>query len=373
KVIIAETGSGLVLIPHRLRTVFEQGEDAWLYAFIPPASKGGVARLVAVLSEPKEAKEINLGEIKLPANASEEWDSRLFRLQTAALPPGEYRLWLSADNASSQKLRLLIVPAALSRSPFYAHTMSGCTEWWPTDDAGLAILRQAGLEMGTATGFWSMLNTAMPALDSAAIPMLEESEPTLPAEFALTLSHNDILLTRLLRHGLRMIDLAVVRALPFYNEGLSYHHSYPPSVARMIRRMQIFTQQTGEYPSWLGINYSWFPAWWGYVEGGVPTDAHTADRNAALAAAVKQAGGEDLTKEERQWYKQHAADAGQADKALALLQKAVKFWTLREDLAWGKHNKIYNAAVREVRPQTVCTLFDNAGHDTGKRIAALYN
>jgi len=141
----------------------------------------------------------------------------------------------------------------------------------------------------------------------------------------------------------------------------------------MIRRMQIFTQQTGEYPSWLGINYSWFPVWQGYVEGGVPTDAHTKDRNAALAAAVKKAGGEELTPEERQWYRQHANDAGQAEKALALRQKAVKFWMLCEDLAWGKHNKIYNDAVREVRKQTICALFDNAGHDTGKRIAALYN
>ena len=37
----------------------------------------------------------------------------------------------------------------------------------------------------------------------------------------------------------------------------------------MVRRMQLFTQQTGDYPSFWGVNYNWFPALYGYVEGGV--------------------------------------------------------------------------------------------------------
>ena len=60
----------------------------------------------------------------------------------------------------------------------------------------------------------------------------------------------------MLRHRIRIIDLTVIRGYGFYNESLSYHHSYKPSVDRMIRRMQLFTQHTGGYPSWWGVNYS---------------------------------------------------------------------------------------------------------------------
>ncbi|MCY3023377.1 MAG: hypothetical protein NTW87_30730 [Planctomycetota bacterium] len=312
----------------------------------------------------------------MPSCDAPGFDSRLFTLDAGALPPGDYRLWLEAAGAKSLPVPLTIVPAQISRSPFFVHTMSGCTGRWPTSDEGLDILRKSGLEMATASGFNSGLDLAMPAFG-------KDAPAGAPIEVSLRPAANDIFLERMLRHRIRLIEMATVRAAAFYNESLSYHHSYKPSVDRTVRRMQIFTQQTGDYPAWYGINYSWFPAWWGYTEGGVPTDAHTKDRNEALAVAVKQAGFADATKEERDWYEKNKLTVGAApsgrpeeatrDKALAIMRKAVNFWNAREDLAWGRHNKLYNDAVREVRPDTTFALFDNAGHDLGKRTRALFN
>ncbi len=185
---------------------------------------------------------------------------------------------------------------------------------------------------------------------------------------------NDALLGRLLRHRIRLVDLTTARGANFYNEGLSYHHSYAPSVERMVRRMQLFTQQTGDYPSFWGVNYNWFPALYGYVEGGVPTDAHTADRNRALDETVRAAGFEPLSPEEAKWLTEHklAVDPGDRRRAADLARRATDRWRAEQQLGFGRHNELYNAAVREVRPQTVCTLFENAGHDEGKRTRALF-
>ena len=111
----------------------------------------------------------------------------------------------------------------------------------------------------------------------------------------------------MLAHRLRLIDLTVVRGQSLYFEGLSYHHSYQPSVDRMVRRMQLFTQQTADYPSFWGVNYSWFPNLFGYVEGGVPTDAHVGDRNRTLLENVAKAGFQPLSREESDWLRKKRA------------------------------------------------------------------
>ncbi|HEY3325285.1 MAG TPA: hypothetical protein VGP72_32835 [Planctomycetota bacterium] len=363
--LVADTSASLWLVPHCARTAFEQGEVAVYQVVLPSGFKGGEAKVLCR----SEAQPFDLGTVTLPGAEAQEFGARLFTLETHALPPGDYVLWVEAGDAKSGGVPLTIVPAFLSRSPFFVHTMSGCTGAWPTTDEGLDLLRKCGLEMATATGHASMLDLGMPGTNTDVA-----GAGNLPAEMALQSSKNDLLLDRLLRHRLRMIDMAVVRPGSFYNESLSYHHSYQPSVDRMVRRMQIFTQQSGAYPSWAGINYSWFPAWWGYVEGGVPTDPHTKDRNEALAAAVKDAGVSDASKEEREWYEKNklSSDPAAREKALAIMRKAISFWKAREDLAWGKHNALYNNAVRSIRPQTVFTLFDNAGHDMGKRTRALF-
>src|SRR5207302_467330 len=130
-------------------------------------------------------------------------------------------------------------------SPFLVHSMSGCTASWPTSDEGLDLLEKAGLEMVSATGASSQLDTQMPRLDSALAASLRQAG--LPPDLAVRPSENDRFLQRLLERRLRLIDLSVVRADGMYCEGLSYHHSYQPSVDRMVRRMQVFTQQTADY------------------------------------------------------------------------------------------------------------------------------
>ncbi|MCX7934605.1 MAG: hypothetical protein N3A66_05025, partial [Planctomycetota bacterium] len=262
----------------------------------------------------------------------------------------------------------------LARSPFFAHTMSACIGWWPTTEDGLQVLHEAGVEMGTAVGHWSMLGINLPFYDAALSQRLRSLATPLPSELALRPGHNDLLLERLLRHRLRTIDEIVARGLHLYNEGLTYHHSYPPRVERTVRRMHIFAQQTADFPSWLGGNHSWFPCWWGYVEGGVPADAHVRDANETLKAALQAAGFIELTPAERQWYEKNclAADAESRQKALDLRRRHVTWQQKLYEFTFGKHNKIYNDALRDVKPDVVPVLFENAGHDSDKETSALF-
>ncbi len=205
-------------------------------------------------------------------------DSRLFTLPAGDLPCGKYDVWLQAAGQRSGRVPLEVV-AWTRKSPFLLQAMSCCVPCWPLSESGLALLESFDFQMGTATGHSSLLDTGMPRISAPLAARLRATRPGLPDELALAPAANDSLLARLLRHRIRLIDLTTARGANFYNEGLSYHHSYPPSVERMIRRMQLFTQQTGDYASFWGVNYSWFPALGGYVEGGVPIDAHTGDRN----------------------------------------------------------------------------------------------
>jgi len=378
--VIADASAGMQIISHRMRTSWEQGEQAAYYALVPKGFAGGDAQITCVpLSKAGEAgsswaKPLALGSIKLPAVADRDFDSRGFILATGNIPPGEFRLQVDAGKMSAS-IPLTIVQPWVEHSPFFVHSMSGCYDAWPTDEEGLSVLRDNGMDMGTATGFVSMVNTAMPQTDPQIARRLGALPVPLPPESATKVVSNDVLLDRLLRHGIRMIDLAPVRALAFYMESLSYHHSYKPSVDRTVRRFQIFAQQTVDYPSWWGINHSWFPHWSGYSEGGVPTDCHTADRNRVLMENVKKAGFSPITKEEREFYEKNkfSDDADARDKAIAIMRQAVNWGRALEDFAYGKHNKLYNDAVREIKPDAAFALYENAGHDCGKRARALFN
>ena len=371
---IADTSSGAQLMPHRMRTSWEQGEQATFYVLVPKGFPGGEAAIACVPVR-AGAKPISLGSLALPAVNDRPFDSRGFTLATRALPPGDYRLETAVQGKPLATVAMKIVPPWIEHSPFFVHSMSGCYDTWPTDEAGLEFLRSSGMDMGTATGFDSMVTIAMPKVDAKVAARVAGLQPALPPEAATRPVHNDVILDRLLRHRIRMIDLAPVRALGFYMEGLSYHHSYKPSVDRTVRRFQIFAQQTLDYPSWWGINHSWFPAWGGYAEGGVPCDGHVGDRNRTLFENVKKAGIEEPSREDREWYEKNkfADDPATRDKAIAIMRKTVKWGRSLDDFAWGKHNKLYNDAVREVKPDAVFALYENAGHDCGKRTRALFN
>jgi hypothetical protein len=370
--LVADRGTGWQLVSHRWRTVWAETETATYQLLLARGTKPATARIMAQ-STASDAKPLTLGTVTMPAVETTDFDSRLFTVDLRDLPTGDYTIWAEADEQRSGKVPLKIVPWQ-RKSPFLVHSMSGCTTCWPTTDEGLATLRDAGLEMATATGASSLLDTHMPELDPQLAAQLQAASLNLPSEVTLRPTANDDLLSRMLRHELRLIDLTVVRANGLYNEGLSYHHSYTPSVERMVRRMQIFTQQTADYPSFWGVNYSWFPAMYGYVEGGVPTDAHTADRNRVLAENLKAAGHEPLSRDEIKWLHEHRADREpQAQKrGVELCERGTRYWKAANEFGWGKHNRLYNDAIRQVRPDIVATLFENAGHDENKRTRDLF-
>ncbi len=364
--------ANLFLMAHRNRSVFAQHETAAFQIIVPPKFNGGAARVFARL-ESAPASPVELGTIKLPAT-TDHFDSRLFTLDIRNIPDGKHALWVQAGDMRSIELPVTVVPF-VTTSHFLTQFQTGCGGAWATDEPGLSLLHNLGLESAASCGFHSVIDTDMPRIDPGVAARLASGPRALPAEAALLTTNNDQLLERMLLHQIRNIDLTVLRGDGFYNEGLSYHHSYKPSVDRMVRHMQVFTQQSADYPSQWGVNYSWFPSMYGYVEGGVPTDAHTTDRNRVLAETLKQAGFRNPTSDERKWYQQNKFSSNPADraKALKIMQEASGYWKASYDFGFGKHNKIYNDAIREVRPETAFTLFENAGHDGGKSTSALFN
>jgi len=369
-VLSLELGQTLQLVPHRWRTAFAETESGVYHVLVSGPFAGGQVQVMCQLEggSPRE-----LATLDVPAVKAGEHDARSLVVAMKSLPAGSHRLWVDSSAGRSPTLPLTVVNW-MHHSPFFTHSMSGCTACWPTTNEGLALMRQAGIDMGSATGARSLLDTDMPAIDVSLAGRVKKHLTSAPAELATMPTGNDLLLDRLTRHEIRLIDLAVVRAAGMYNEGLSYHHSYQPSVDRMVRRMQLFTQQTGDYASFWGVNYSWFPALGGYVEGGVPTDPHTGDRNQALGEMVRAAGFEPPTREERQWLRKKIdlANPAEVAQAASVARRAIDSFRASQDLGWGKHNQLYNAAIHEVRPGTVCTLFENAGHDEGKRTRALF-
>ncbi|HYG76013.1 MAG TPA: hypothetical protein VEK08_13495 [Planctomycetota bacterium] len=368
--VVADPAAPLQLMPHRLRSVFADSEDAPFAILIQPGFAGGEAK---ILGEPATAggKRIELGKVTLPASG-ERSDARLFTLNMRTLPPGEYRIGVECAGSSSPKRSVKVVPWQ-RRSTFLVHSMAACGGMWPMDDDGLQILQDNGMEMVSNGGFGSTYNTDLPSLDPQAAQWLAREAPRVPAEAALQTTGNDLLLERLLSHQVRHIDF-YPRGQNFYLEGLSYHHSYKPTVDRLIRRLQVFTQQTAEYPSFWGVNYTWFPCLFGYAEGGVDTDIHKRDRNAALAENLKKAGFEGLSKEERKFYEDNkfSSDEAQRTRALELMKRAVAHWKAQMEFGFGRHNRLYNEAVRQVRPDAACVLYENAGHDISKRTRSLF-
>lgn len=373
--VVAPAPGPLLLVPQRWRTAFTDSETALFMLLVGKGTVAGPAEITAqrvadAAAAATPAPPLTLGHLELPAVTESTPDSRLFALDCRALPPGDYDLQVRGGAVVSAPLRVTIVPW-YRRSAFFLHTMSGCTGAWPTDRDGLNTLFRAGLDMATATGHRSMLDDGVPqyAADRVA------ATPGLPVEAALALTPNDLLLERLLRARMRMIDLTTLRSHGFYLESLSYHHSFPASVDRALRRFQVYTQQTGDYPSFFGINHSWFPSLWGYAEGGVPCDGHVGERNRALIENVTKAGFKDPPAADRAFYQENkfSGDPTRRARALEIQRQAVAYWLACNEFGFGRHNALYNGAARQVRPDLSCTLFENAGHDLGKPTRFLFN
>ncbi len=361
----------LYLASHRARSVFAQTEIATFTVIAPRGHVGGEARIMGTPAE-KAAVPIELGKVTLPAVKSADFDSRLFTMDMAALPPGRWELSVTSAAGQTQPLSITIVPW-YQRSPFFVHSFNATADTTTTPqttDDQLALMRNAGYDMAYVS-----FDARMPAIDPLKLTALRRENPLAPPEAALVPSPNDLCLQSLLQNEMRSLDLVVTRSAALYNEGLSYHHSYQPSVDRMIRRLQVFSQQTADYPSFYAINYSWFPALFGYAEAAIPTDAHVHDRNVTLNANLARAGYTNITAEQRKWYMENRSspDPATREKALGIARQIIRYWKAQMDFGFGRHNKLYNDAVRQARPQTLCTLFENAGHDAMKRTRSLYN
>lgn len=360
--VVSSLGQGMYVVPPRLRTIFSRQERPEFSVLLPGGFPGGKATVFAGDRE--------CGTLELPAvDRSVRFDARTVELDMSSLPVGDSSLLIRCGDSATQPLPITIVSLS-PRSPFLMHFMA----WGgapPESEEGLQALADAGLEMvvhGTPLEF------VMPKIDEDLAEAFDKGAERLPPELCLTRTRNDERLQRMLKHRLRLVDFAVSRQHGFYNEGLSYHHSHPASVERVIRNLQIFAQQVADYPSFAGINYSWFPQMYGYVEGGVPTDAWVGERNRHLSENLEQEGIRPLTPDEHKWYLEHRGDTDEKTrkKVLVLQAQAVKHWKQSYELGFGRHNKLYNDAIRAVRPDLTNTLFENAGHDSGKRPESVF-
>ncbi|MDB5339579.1 MAG: hypothetical protein JWN70_5198 [Planctomycetaceae bacterium] len=360
--LVSSLGQGMYLVPPRLRTVFSGQEHPEFNLLLPGGFPGGKAKVLVGNQE--------FGSIDLPPVPKEvSYDSRSLNIDMSRLPLGDRSLVVRSGALATQSLPIKIVSLS-PRSPFFMHYMA----WGgapPESDEGLQALEDAGMETvvnGTPLEF------VMPRIDAELAATFGQGSERLPPELCLIRTRNDQRLERMLKHRLRHVDFAVSRQHGFYNEGLSYHHSHPASVERVIRNLQIFSQQVADYPSFAGINYSWFPQMYGYVEGGVPTDAWVGERNRLLAEKLTEEGATPLTPDQQKWYLDHRGDTDQKSrqKALELQSQAVRHWKTSYELGFGRHNKLYNDAIRQVRPDLTNTLYENAGHDSGKRPESVF-
>ena len=380
---VADPAAPLYVIPYRLRTVFAETETGHYTVLLKSGFHGGAAQILCK-SEAADAKALTLGALELPAVPENQCDSRQFTLKMSALPPGNYQLWLETGGTQSGHVPLSVV-SWLRHSSFVVNYMNACSGTYPTDDAGLKVFHDCGVEVISSGGFGSIFGVDMPELKADLAAALRNEGGGLPPELATVRTSTDVVLQSMLKHQIRQLDF-YPRALNFYCEGLSYHHSYKPTIDRMIRRLQIFTQQTMDYPSFYGMNYSWYPQLWGYHESGLDTDIHKNNRNAELFANLKNAGHvidpansvsliNNMTREEFKFYEENkfSDDAGKRASAAKLKDKATAFWKAEMDFGFGKHNKLYNDAIHEVLPGAACVLHENAGHDSGKRLSSLFN
>lgn len=360
--VVSSLGQGMYLVPPRLRTVFSRQEHPEFNLLLYGGFPGGKATLLVGDQE--------FGSIDLPQVPKDVgYDSRSLKIDMSRLPMGDRSLVIRSGASATQSLPIKIVSLS-SRSPFFMHYMA----WGgapPESEEGLQALEDAGMEMLV---HGKPLEFDMPRIDEDLAATFDKGPEQLPPELCLVRTRNDERLERMLKHRLRHVDFAVGRQYGFYNEGLSYHHSHPASVERVIRNLQIFSQQLADYPSFAGINYSWFPQLYGYVEAGVPTDAWVGERNRQLAENLAAEGATPLTPDQRKWYLDHRGDTdpNSRQKALELQSHAVRHWKKSYQLGFGRHNKLYNDAVQQVRPDLTNTLYENAGHDSGKRPESVF-
>ncbi|MBI2194712.1 MAG: hypothetical protein HYU36_22255 [Planctomycetes bacterium] len=301
-----------------------------------------------------------LARITLGAGPSQ---TRFIHIQPAGIHPGDYRLVARAASHESLPIPLSIRSSA-RKSNLLISNMTICMEGWEQPDLVAVARRQAaiGFDMLTWAGTggslrYETLGTMDPGLTSALV------ESGLPADLAYVPGNEEKFLEECVRQRIGFIDY-VSWYKPWYNEGLTFHHTYPPDVDRWIRREQLLFGAAASFPSYWGVSYTWFPRLFGYVENGVDTDIHKNDRNRMLSEELDRKGFPQLSDEEGRFVEAHAAseDGEKRRRAEALAQRHIGRVRGYGE-AFYEHFKLYAEGVREVRPDGIAVAFENAGHD----------
>jgi len=278
------------------------------------------------------------------------------------LRPGDYRLVARSQGRQSQPVPLAI-RSATRRSNMLLSNITICTAGWEEEPEWAAPGRQAaiGFEMLTRAGHRGYSYPTIGRCDRWVAAALRDQG--LPQDYALVPPSGANFLNECVRHRVGYIDYISVYQ-SWYNEGLSFHHSYPPDVARWIRREQVMFGAGADYPSLWGVNYTWFPRLFGYVEQGVDTDIHKYDRNRVLSEKLDAQGFKALSRQELKAFWDGLADdtPKTREKIAALRERQIVRVRGYAD-AFYEHFKMYAERIDEIRPDGIAVAFENAGHD----------
>ena len=347
-------GKGYWGFTYNLRRVFKRGEVARLAIVASGQYPKGPVELV--LRAGKD--ETPVGRLEMPAVAGV--DSRLFLLDTGRLAPGKYTVGVRGADSHDFAFEIVeIVPS----SPFVIMAMDACGGGgFKPEPESFARMAQLGSDYWISFGEASQVGALKPDPAGAA-PADAPAALRQPAWNAAARR----MLDESLRAGVLCIDYENRRA-GFYNEGLALNHSYGPSVDRMIRHVQIFAQETEDFPAFAGMDYCWFPCLGGYSEGGVPCNGWWGLQMQALHDKVKAQGFTALTEAERQ--KLYGKDSKATPEELrALTRRQRAFWRAEQRGGFYDAFKLWTDKLKQVRPDLLSMATDNTGHDNGKGMA----
>jgi hypothetical protein len=352
--VVLSTSRSVHLFTRLVRTAYLDNEQIECRIVLKDA-KAGNADLV-LLSEGKP--DFVLGSFPVEAKPSQ---TVFATLDTRLIAAGDYQLVARVGQEQSSALPLAVRPAT-RQSNLLVCNITICTGGWDTDPQWLAPARQAGIgfEMLTMTG----LGPAYPFLhqeDASLAAALRAAG--MPRDYARIPADGGLFLDECVRHGVGFIEYPSVYK-GWYVEGLSFHHSYPPDVARWIRREQILFGAGADYPSFWGVNYTWFPRLFGYAESGVDTDIHKQDRNRTLNENLVKKGLKLISYQDWVFLQRNegSKDPEIQTKLKELRKRQVEHVAANAD-AFYEHFDLYADHIREVRPDGMAFAFENAGHD----------
>ncbi|MFP4027771.1 MAG: hypothetical protein ACLFWL_08280 [Candidatus Brocadiia bacterium] len=343
---------GMWVVSRTGRRVFQRGETVLLNVIYGKMEETGKLNVLAQSGGQK----ITVGTLKL--TPSEKNDARRILLDTGRLRPAQYTIKL--DHPECRGLRIEIVENPKT-TPLFLHSTACCNKAdFTLDPAGLEVLQNAGIESVTQLGHHGVLSRPHRGREKRDVA---DGAPT---ELSLGLGEDERMLENMLRHGVGTVDYQN-RRYGFSFEGLAFHHSYQPSVDRMVRRTQIFAQEFEDFPAQLGLTYTWFPRLGGYAEGTViVTDPYFDDRMRALRKKIRERTG--LTPLSRKEIRSLQQRTLQDEK---LVRRWREYRRAEQRIGWRESFEHYNRELWQVDSDFIATTHENAGHDGGKLLRHL--